>query len=143
MGNHEADGGRHPTPCPFCRLIASDEPLRESPGGLVVAFLDGYPLSPGHMLVTPRRHEPDLLGLTADESAELWALAVEVCREVKEEHGADGLTVGVNIGAAAGQTVAHVHLHIVPRRVGDVADPRGGIRWVLPEQAAYWDGEEA
>jgi diadenosine tetraphosphate (Ap4A) HIT family hydrolase len=51
----------------------------------------------------------------------------------------DGLTIGVNAGAAAGQTVDHVHLHIVPRHVGDVADPRGGIRWVLPERAAYWE----
>ena len=139
MGNHEADSERDPTRCPFCRLIATDEPLRESPGGLVVAFLDGYPLSPGHMLVAPRRHEPELLGLTA----ELWAFAIELCREITEDRGADGLTVGVNAGAAAGQTVAHVHLHIVPRHVGDVPDPRGGIRWALPERAAYWDGENA
>lgn len=87
----------------------------------------------------PRRHEPDLLGLTSEESAELWSLAIEMCREIEGEYGADGLTVGVNAGAAAGQTVAHVHLHIVPRHVGDVPDPRGGIRWVLPERAAYWE----
>ena len=129
-------------PCPFCRIVASGGSLRESPGGLAVAFLDAYPLSRGHTLVLPRRHEPDLLGLTAHESAELWALAVEVCREVKEEHHADALTVGINAGVAAGQTVPHVHLHIVPRHEGDVPDPRGGIRWVLPERAAYWHAED-
>ena len=135
--------GLAPELCPLCgrikAAVAGGGFLRESPGGLTVAFLDAYPLAPGHTLVAPRRHEPDLLGLTSAESRALWTLATDLCRELKSEYGADGLTVGVNAGAAAGQTIAHVHLHIVPRHEGDVADPRGGIRWVLPERAAYWE----
>lgn len=124
--------------CPLCERIARGDILREPADGLVVALADGFPVAEGHALVVPRRHEPDLLGLTAHESAALWSLAVELCREVRETYGADGLTVGVNVGAAAGQTVAHVHLHIIPRHHGDVPDPRGGIRWVIPDKAVYW-----
>ena len=56
--------------------------------------------------------------------------------------GADGFTIGVNDGVAAGQTVGHAHVHVIPRRAGDVSDPRGGVRWVLPERAAYWESRE-
>jgi len=104
-------------------------------------MLDAYPLSSGHTLVMPCRHEPDLLSLTSEESAELWSFAIELCRQITADFAADALTVAVNAGAAAGQTVAHVHLHIVPRHGGDVPDPRGGIRWVLPDHAAYWEDE--
>ena len=128
------------TTCSFCRSISRGEHFRESLDGLAVAFPDAYPLAPGHTLVVPRRHEPDLLGLTSAESLALWSLAMDLCREIRAEYGGDGLTVGVNAGVAAGQTVPHVHLHVVPRRVGDAPDPRGGIRWVLPERAAYWEG---
>ncbi len=133
--------------CPLCRRLAAGELLHRSPDGLVVAFRDAFPLAEGHTLVVPRRHEPDLLRLKGEESAALWRLVMDVAAEIRDEFGADGLTVGVNVGEAAGQTVAHVHVHIVPRHSGDVPDPRGGIRWVIPERAAYWgtshlDGEE-
>jgi diadenosine tetraphosphate (Ap4A) HIT family hydrolase len=128
-----------PSECPLCRRIASGEVLRRSPDDLAVAFRDAFPLAEGHTLVVPRRHEPDLLGLTREESAALWALAMDLAAEVKAGFGAGGLTLGVNAGEAAGQTVAHVHVHIVPRRTGDVPEPRGGIRWVIPERAAYWE----
>jgi diadenosine tetraphosphate (Ap4A) HIT family hydrolase len=114
--------------------------MRESPDGLVVALKDAYPVAEGHTLVVPRRHEADLLNLTSQESAALWALAMELSAELKAKYAADGLTIGVNAGAAAGQTVAHAHLHIVPRHVGDVPDPRGGIRWALGPKAKYWKG---
>jgi len=142
-GAHERSSGmkRGEECCPFCRRIAAGEILRASPDGLAVAFRDAYPLASGHTLVVPRRHEPDLLGLTDNEAASLWALALDLCRELARVHSADGLTVGINAGAAAGQTVAHMHLHIVPRHVGDVPDPRGGIRWVIPERAVYWEEE--
>ena len=68
MGADETHTGRDPTPCPFCRRVSSDESLRPSPDGLAVAIPDAYPLAPGHTLVVPRRHEPDLLGLTSAES---------------------------------------------------------------------------
>jgi diadenosine tetraphosphate (Ap4A) HIT family hydrolase len=127
--------------CPLCGRIAAGDAIAESAVGLVVAIRDAYPVAEGHTLVVPRRHEPDLLGLTAEESAAFWALAMEVARDLRAEFHADGLTVGVNVGEAAGQTVAHAHVHVVPRHVGDVPDPRGGIRWVIAAKAPYWQDE--
>jgi len=140
MGEPSVPRPRAPA-CPLCARIAAGDVLRESADGLAVALGDAFPLAEGHTLVIPRRHEPDLLGLTREESSALWSLAIELCRELRKTYGADGLTVGVNAGEAAGQTVTHVHLHIVPRHSGDVPDPRGGVRWVLPEKAAYWEDE--
>ena len=128
-------------PCPLCARIAAGEAVAESPDGLAVALRDAYPVAEGHTLVIPRRHEPDLLGLTGAEAASLWALVQEVARSVLAETGADGLNVGVNAGPAAGQTVMHVHVHVIPRRHGDVPDPRGGVRWVLHQRAVYWEDE--
>lgn len=125
--------------CPLCGRIAAGEAVAESPDGLAVALRDAYPVAEGHTLVIPRRHEPDLLGLTGAEAASLWALVHEVSRDVLAETGADGLNVGVNAGVAAGQTVMHVHVHVIPRHLGDVPDPRGGVRWVLHERAVYWE----
>lgn len=107
-------------------------------GPLVAVLEDAYPVSPGHSLVVPRRHEASLLELTAEEQALLWRTATVVGARLLKELGADGLNVGINVGAAAGQTVGHVHVHLIPRFAGDVADPRGGIRWVVPEKARYW-----
>jgi diadenosine tetraphosphate (Ap4A) HIT family hydrolase len=102
-----------------------------------VAFDDAFPSAPGHTLVVPRRHVGRLLDLTERESAELWGLARDQLARL-ESTGPDAYTVGVNDGPAAGQTVAHVHLHLIPRRFGDVTDARGGLRWVLPNSAPYW-----
>lgn len=127
--------------CPLCARIAAGDAVAVSADGFVVAIRDAFPVADGHTLVVPRRHEPDLLGLTAEESAALWALAMEVAGDLRAECHADGLTVGVNVGEAAGQTVAHAHVHLVPRHVGDVPDPRGGIRWVIAAKAPYWQDE--
>ena len=120
-------------PCPFC---ARPAPLFESP--LALAFSDAFPLSAGHTLIVPRRHEPDFFALSLAEQAEMLALVADVRRHVDLAHAPAGYNLGVNAGAAAGQTVGHAHLHVIPRYVGDVADPRGGVRWVLPDKAAYW-----
>ncbi len=103
-----------------------------------VAFYDGFPLSDGHALVVPRAPVASLYELDADIQAAVWE-AVRRAREIlAERHHPDGFNIGVNDGRAAGQTVPHAHVHIIPRYAGDVADPRGGIRWILPERAAYW-----
>jgi len=105
---------------------------------LAVAFPDAYPISPGHMLVVPHRHEPDVFSLTPDEQSHMLALAGELRRRLAEDLGFDGVNVGINCGEVAGQTVAHAHLHFIPRYRGDVVDPAGGIRWLLPDKARYW-----
>ena len=122
--------------CPFCEadrrriVIESDH---------AIALPDAFPLSDGHTLVVPRRHVESVFALEPEEQADLWALVARVRRELVAENGPAGFNVGVNDGAAAGQTVSHAHVHVIPRYDGDVADPRGGVRWVLPHRARYWD----
>jgi diadenosine tetraphosphate (Ap4A) HIT family hydrolase len=122
-------------PCPFC-LPRLDDVLIERP----LAFLkrDGYPLTKGHALVIPRRHVATFFETTAGERQAMLDLLDEAKAILDREHRPDGYNIGINNGQAAGQTVMHVHLHIIPRYVGDMSDPRGGIRWILPEKAAYW-----
>ena len=105
---------------------------------LAAAIPDGFPLNPGHTLVVPERHVSSFFDLSAAEQEALWSLVPLVRSEIEEQHSPSGYNLGLNIGESAGQTVDHAHLHIVPRYKGDVADPRGGVRWVLPERAAYW-----
>jgi diadenosine tetraphosphate (Ap4A) HIT family hydrolase len=122
--------------CRFCQRVASDDVTAANASA--VAFPDAYPVTEGHTLVCPRHHVEDLFALEADAWAGLWALVREVKRRQVADLDADGWNVGANVGQVAGQTVAHAHVHLIPRRAGDVADPRGGVRWVLPERAAYW-----
>jgi len=125
--------------CFFCRsvLAGQDRPLlAETPH--VVAFEDNFASGPGHTLVIPRRHVGRVLHLDDAEYVELFAVARDQLRRLEGEQP-DGFTIGINDGAAAGQSVPHVHLHLIPRRHGDTANPRGGIRWAIPETAAYWD----
>lgn len=122
--------------CIFCRPL---DGRRELAGNdLAVAMLAGFPVSPGHALIVPRRHEPDFFSLTGEEQAAVVALVNSVRAALDQEFCPDGYNLGVNNGKAAGQTILHTHLHVIPRYAGDVAEPRGGIRWVLPETARYW-----
>jgi diadenosine tetraphosphate (Ap4A) HIT family hydrolase len=129
-GDVNADG------CIFCQR--RDKPDLLAANELAVAFPAGFPVSPGHALIVPRRHEPDFFGLTGDEQAAVVALVNPVRAVLGERYGPDAYNLGVNAGKAAGQTIQHTHLHVIPRYAGDVAEPRGGIRWVLPETARYW-----
>jgi diadenosine tetraphosphate (Ap4A) HIT family hydrolase len=105
-----------------------------------IAFSDAFPVAEGHTLVAPRRHVTSLFDLPVEEQVALWRLVALVRGKLLEELRPDGFNVGVNDGPAAGQTVLHAHVHVIPRRVGDVGDPRGGVRWVVPDKAAYWVG---
>ncbi|MBM3393394.1 MAG: HIT family protein [Betaproteobacteria bacterium] len=121
--------------CPFCAL-AAERIVRQ--GDLCLAFRDGYPVSPGHTLVIPKRHVASFFQVTWKEREELLAL-LDWCRsDLAERHRPDGFNVGVNDGVAAGQTVMHLHIHLIPRYAGDKADPRGGVRWLFPDKADYW-----
>ena len=122
--------------CPFCDRIESTDPVAANDSA--IAFPDGFPVSEGHMLVVPRRHVRSLWDLSPNEQHDIWGLVSEVRALLASRHSPDGFNVGVNDGAAAGQTVDHAHLHVIPRYAGDVPDPRGGIRLVLPDRARYW-----
>lgn len=122
--------------CPFCERIARRDFRYER--GSAVGFPDAHPLTPGHTLVVPRRHLIHLDDFEPDELAELWLLGTIVCRDLQQELQTSAFNLGVNLERAAGQTVEHVHLHVIPRYEGDVEDPRGGIRWVIPDRARYW-----
>jgi diadenosine tetraphosphate (Ap4A) HIT family hydrolase len=130
----------HMVDCPFCHLIHTRAIIRDV--DLAVAIADAFPLNPGHALIVARRHEPDFLALTPGETHAVWALARDVCARLATEYRPDGFTLGVNVGAAGGQTVAHAHLHVIPRFEGNVEEPRGGIRWIIPARAAYWRGRD-
>jgi diadenosine tetraphosphate (Ap4A) HIT family hydrolase len=93
---------------------------------------DRNSLSKGHVLIIPRRHVPDFFEMTWAEKTSILALLDKAKAEISKEHSPDGYNIGVNIGKAAGQSRMHVHVHLIPRYAGDVADPSGGIRCVLP-----------
>ncbi|WP_208677870.1 HIT family protein [Synechococcus elongatus] len=103
-----------------------------------VAFRDRYPVSPGHSLVVPKRAVQSLFELPPEEFHASWELVAIVRSQLQDRYQPDGFNIGINDGLAAGQTIAQTHIHLIPRYSGDRPDPRGGIRWVLPEHAAYW-----
>jgi diadenosine tetraphosphate (Ap4A) HIT family hydrolase len=122
--------------CPFCNL--ENRPLLLSDEH-VVAFADVYPVAEGHTLVVPRKHVASIYNLSLDEQSSVWNMVANVRDLLLHGGGSSGFTIGVNDGLTAGQTIEHAHVHVIPRRPGDVEDPRGGIRWVIPNQAKYWD----
>ena len=99
---------------------------------------DDFPISEGHTLVVPRSHVASLFDLPASELAEVWKFVSRVRAELANRFQVSAFNIGLNDGRAAGQTVLHAHIHVVPRRDGDVPDPRGGVRWIIPEKADYW-----
>ena len=121
--------------CAFCSLAPGRIILAND---LAIAFRDGFPVSPGHTLVIPRRHVGSFFDTTVEERAALFALLDAAKAGVDSEFRPDGYNIGVNDGAAAGQTVPHLHLHLIPRFVGDKKEPRGGVRWIIPDKADYW-----
>ena len=121
--------------CAFCELPPGRIVLSNKHGMVV---RDAYPISPGHTLIIPRRHVGSFFDIDVAERDALLALLEEAKRRLDREFKADGYNIGINDGAAAGQTVAHLHIHLIPRYNGDRADPRGGVRWIIPEKAKYW-----
>ncbi len=124
--------------CPFCTLDPSRVVFEND---LVIAIQDGFPSSPGHLLLVPRRHVADWFEATDDERMALTEATVDARAFILEHHQPEGFNIGINAGEAAGQTVMHLHVHVIPRYSGDIPDPRGGIRWVVPDTAAYWQSD--
>ena len=122
-------------PCPFCTLPSARVLGQDKHA---VWIRDGFPVSPGHSLVIPRRHVGSFFETTPAERAALLELLDQARAAAQAEFRPDGYNIGINDGPAAGQTVAHLHIHLIPRFQGDQADPRGGVRWVIPDKADYW-----
>ena len=120
--------------CPFCGPADEEVVLQ---GRLWYAKWDRYPVSPGHLLLIPCRHVASLFEATEEETAELPGLLQEAKAMIDGEFHPDGYNLGVNCGEAAGQTVMHLHLHLIPRYRGDMDDPRGGVRGVIPGRRVY------
>lgn len=121
--------------CPFCTL---PETRILGKNTHAVWIRDGFPVSPGHSLVIPRRHLASFFEATSEERLALLDLLDQAKTAAETEFHPDGYNVGINDGPTAGQTVPHLHIHLIPRFHGDLPDPRGGVRWVIPEKADYW-----
>lgn len=123
--------------CPFCST-SKDRTFHEGP--LTLALWDAFPVSPAHALLIPRRHVATWFDATPTEQSELTA-TIAIARDaiLRRLHPQvpDGFNIGINVGAAGGQTVFHLHVHVIPRFHGDVPDPRGGVRHVIPARANY------
>ena len=125
-----------PISCTYCSL-APARIVDES--ALSIAFNDVFPVSPGHTLIIPRRHTASFFDLTNQEREDMMALMMRVKNKLQTEFNPQGFNIGVNEGFSAGQTVMHTNMHLIPRFKGDVPDPRGGIRWLVPDKAVFWD----
>jgi len=101
------------------------------------ADYDTYPANPGHCLIVTRRHVAEYFQATGEEKEAIWALVDEMKVIIDKEYKPDGYNVGVNVGKMAGQSVPHVHIHIIPRYEGDVENPQGGVRGVIPHRQKY------
>jgi len=121
--------------CPFCDLEVARIHLENN---VAAAFLDAFPITTGHTLIVPKRHVVSVFDLSEEELAAVWRLVALVRAQLLDELKPNGFNVGINDGQAAGQTVMHAHVHVIPRRQGDVADPRGGVRRIVPSKAPCW-----
>jgi diadenosine tetraphosphate (Ap4A) HIT family hydrolase len=124
-----------PMNCAFCTLPAA-RIVKEN--DLALLIQDAYPVSAGHSLVIPRRHIGSWFEANGDERSAMLALLDQAKALIKAEYNPDSFNIGINDGPAAGQTVPHLHMHLIPRFHGDVPDPRGGVRWVIADKAKYW-----
>lgn len=101
------------------------------------AAYDLHPASNGHFLVIPHRHFASYFDIKTAELEDLWALVAKGKIMVDEKWNPDGYNIGINIGEAAGQSIHHLHIHVIPRYKGDVENPKGGVRGVIPERKLY------
>lgn len=121
--------------CPFCTLPQHRRVLANEHA---IYILDEFPISPGHSLIIPKRHVSSFFQINGSERDAMLALLDVAKVRLDDEHHPNGYNIGINDGQAAGQTVPHLHMHLIPRYVGDTPDPRGGVRWVLRDKADYW-----
>ena len=118
--------------CIFCQM--KDYILENE---LAYAIYDKYPVGKGHMLFIPKRHVKDFFDITKEEREAIFDLIDEGKKLLDEKYSPDSYNVGINCGEHAGQTIMHVHVHLIPRYIGDMKDPTGGVRGVIPEKMKY------
>ena len=121
--------------CPFCSLSADVDIVCETQ--TCVVFYDKYPVSPGHTLIIPKRHVSSYFDLSPQERQDMDTMLQSVKRMLDKRYHPDGYNIGINVNEAAGQTVFHVHMHLIPRYHGDVPNPKGGVRGVIPDRQKY------
>ncbi|MCK9436227.1 MAG: HIT family protein [Synergistaceae bacterium] len=121
--------------CPFCNIGEHVEVLFKA--DTAMAILDSFPISPGHALVIPKRHVADYFELTAEEQNELWQLVNRCKMILQDRFHPDGFNIGINVGEMAGQSIFHVHIHLIPRYKGDMKNPKGGVRHIIPGKGYY------
>lgn len=122
------------TDCPFCN-VPGEEVIRSN--DLAIARFDKFPVSTGHTLIIPVRHIQDIDEASDVEQKALWKLLQEVKTLSENEYAPDGFNIGINLGAAAGQSIPHLHIHLIPRYKGDMPEPLGGVRGVIPQKQKY------
>jgi diadenosine tetraphosphate (Ap4A) HIT family hydrolase len=125
--------------CPFCNP-EPDRIVLESES--ILGLWDSFPVSPGHALLVPRRHVDNWSAASSQERVELCTAIIDLKRVIERNYQPHGYNIGINSGEVAGQTIPHLHVHVIPRYQGDVDDPRGGVRWVIPARANYWSEKE-
>lgn len=120
--------------CIFCEITQEDYILENEQA---FAIFDKYPVSKGHMLIIPKRHFSSYFDCSEEELLKINALLQEAKLLLDQKYQPDGYNVGININKAAGQTIFHLHIHLIPRQNNDVEDPRGGIRNLKPQLVPY------
>jgi diadenosine tetraphosphate (Ap4A) HIT family hydrolase len=125
--------------CPFCQISSgkTDKPiLFENQTGFVIR--DGFPITDGHTLIIPKQHIASFFEITLEQRNDLFTLVDQTKAELDTQYQPASYNIGINDGEAAGQTIAHLHIHLIPRYNEPDKDPRGGVRWLVPEKADYW-----
>ena len=121
--------------CFFCQAIKKGDFKLENE--LAIVRFDDFPVNKGHLEVIPKRHVKDWWNTTLEERIAIFNLLDEAKKLVDDEYNPDGYNIGINIGEKAGQSVMHLHVHLIPRYDGDVKNPRGGVRGIIPEKKDY------
>lgn len=120
--------------CPFCNMPNENIIIQNKH---CYAIFDKYPVNKGHMLIIPFRHFDNYFDATKEEKVSILDLIDEAKEFLDKKFKPDGYNIGVNIGKYAGQTIFHVHIHLIPRYKGDMENPKGGVRGVIPDKMAY------
>jgi diadenosine tetraphosphate (Ap4A) HIT family hydrolase len=121
--------------CPFCKPNIDREAILEY--AATYSMYDKFPVTKGHTLIIPKRHCANYFELTFKEQTSCWRMVNELKIILTEKYHPNGFNIGINANEAAGQTIPHVHIHLIPRYIGDVIEPEGGIRGVIPDKKKY------